>query len=92
MQTGWLQDGGTWYYLNGSGAMKASQWFQVGGTWYYLDNSGAMKTGWLKQGGSWYYLDDSGAMKTGWFQVDGNGTMLIVQELLLSALQSMVTQ
>lgn len=30
METGWLQDGGTWYYLKGSGAMVTG-WFQVGG-------------------------------------------------------------
>lgn len=24
MQTGWLQDGGTWYYLNSSGALAVS--------------------------------------------------------------------
>ena len=35
MQTGWLQDGGTWYYLNSSGAMETG-WAKVGGTWYYL--------------------------------------------------------
>ena len=39
MQTGWLQDGGKWYYLETSGAMKASQWFTVGGKWYYVDGS-----------------------------------------------------
>ena len=42
MQTGWLQDGGKWYYLENSGAMKASQWFQVDGKWYYVDGSGAL--------------------------------------------------
>ena len=36
MQTGWLQDGDKWYYLENSGAMKASQWFQVDGKWYYV--------------------------------------------------------
>ena len=40
MQTGWLQDGGTWYYLNSSGAMETG-WLQDGGKWYYLKGSGA---------------------------------------------------
>ncbi|MDU6352157.1 MAG: N-acetylmuramoyl-L-alanine amidase family protein, partial [Streptococcus mitis] len=31
-----------WYYLEASGAMKASQWFTVGGKWYYVDGSGAL--------------------------------------------------
>ena len=42
MQTGWLQDNGTWYYLEASGAMKASQWFEVDGKWYYVDATGAL--------------------------------------------------
>ena len=41
METGWLQDGGTWYYLKGSGAMVTG-WFQVGGKWYYAYSSGAL--------------------------------------------------
>ena len=42
MQTGWLQDNGTWYYLEGSGAMKANQWFEVDGKWYHVEASGAL--------------------------------------------------
>ena len=38
MQTGWLNDGGTWYYLYGSGEMAANTY--VDG--YYLGSSGAM--------------------------------------------------
>ena len=38
MQTGWLQLGGTWYYLENSGAMAENKW--VGD--YYLTGSGAM--------------------------------------------------
>ena len=52
---------GTWYFLNGSGAMKTG-WVQDGSTWYYLQSSGAMKTGWLNDNGTWYYLNASGAM------------------------------
>ena len=51
METGWLQDGGTWYYLNSSGAMETG-WAKVGGTWYYLKGSGAMVTGWFQVGGN----------------------------------------
>ena len=42
MATGWIKDNGTWYYLENSGAMKASQWFEVGGKWYYVNGSGAL--------------------------------------------------
>ena len=42
MQTGWLQDNGSWYYLEASGALKVNQWFEVGGKWYHVDASGAL--------------------------------------------------
>ena len=63
--TGWLLDGGSWYYLNAGGVMHTG-WLKADGKWYFLTGSGAMKTGWLLNGGKWYYLTGSGAMKTGW--------------------------
>ena len=61
MATGWLNLGGTWYYLNGSGAM-ATGWLNLGGTWYYLTGSGAMAANtWI---GS-YYVNGSGAWVPG---------------------------
>ena len=57
MQTGWLNDNGTWYYLESSGAMKASQWFQVSGKYYYVNASGALAVNTTVDG----------------FQVDSNG-------------------
>lgn len=68
--SGWLQEGNTWYYLDGNGIMKTG-WQQVSGKWYYLSSNGAMKTGWLQDGRTWYYLDGSGVMKTGWQQISG---------------------
>ena len=42
MQTGWLLDGSTWYYLQSNGAMKTG-WFQdTDGRWYYLNANGSM--------------------------------------------------
>ncbi|HET1825207.1 TPA: hypothetical protein VQ560_000900, partial [Streptococcus pneumoniae] len=35
-------DGDTWYYLEASGAMKASQWFKVSDKWYYVNGLGAL--------------------------------------------------
>ncbi|HGE3340657.1 choline-binding protein D, partial [Streptococcus pneumoniae] len=32
----------TWYYLEASGAMKASQWFKVSDKWYYVNGSGSL--------------------------------------------------
>ena len=42
MVTGWLNDNGTWYYLNSNGSMKASTWFELNGKWYYVNGSGAL--------------------------------------------------
>ena len=53
MATGWLNLGGTWYYLHGSGAMAANQW--IGN--YYLQADGSMATNkWIGQ----YYVNASG--------------------------------
>ena len=79
VQTGWVQDNGTWYYLNeltgehkGIGIMKKG-FFEVNKTWYYFDESGAMKENqWFQQKEGWYYADKSGALKVyEWFQVAG---------------------
>ena len=70
MKTGWLADGGSWYYLMGSGAM-AIGWVNDGGSWYYLNASGKMATGWVKDRGTWYYLSPSGAMVTGAHVING---------------------
>ena len=70
MRTGWLADGGSWYYLTGSGAMAVG-WVNDGGTWYYLSASGKMATGWVNDGGTWYYLSPSGAMLTGMHVING---------------------
>ena len=81
MQTGWLNRGGTWYYLTGSGAM-ATGWINLGGTWYYLNpsNGDMVGAGWHLINNKWYYFDGSGAMYSnrwiGNYYVGGNGEML----------------
>jgi hypothetical protein len=70
-QTGWLYQGGKWFYLNKSTGAKTTGWVLDGGKRYYLDNYGVMKTGWLKSGNDWYYLGSNGAMKTGWQKING---------------------
>ena len=62
---GWLNIGGTWYYMQPSGAM-ATGWILNDGIWYFFRSNGAMATGWLYGGGVWYLLLSSGAMATGW--------------------------
>ena len=40
MATGWVRDGGSWYYLTGSGAM-ATGWLVVDGRWSLFAPNGA---------------------------------------------------
>jgi len=68
-QSGWVNEGGTYYYINADGSY-AKSWKQVGGVWYYFDTAtGAMVTGWKQVGKVWYYFAPSGAMATGWKQI-----------------------
>ena len=91
VQTGWVQDNGSWYYLSeltgeqkGIGLMQKG-FLEVSGKWYYFDESGAMKENqWFQTKEGWYYADKSGALKVDeWFQVgnkwyvaSGKGTIL----------------
>ena len=91
VQTGWVQDNGSWYYLSeltgeqkGIGLMQKG-FLEVSGKWYYFDESGAMKENqWLQTKEGWYYAGKSGALKVDeWFQVgnkwyvaSGKGTIL----------------
>ena len=77
VQTGWVQDNGSWYYLSeltgeqkGIGLMQKG-FLEVSGKWYYFDESGAMKENqWFQKNEGWYYADKSGALKVNeWFQV-----------------------
>ena len=79
VQTGWVQDNGSWYYLSeltgeqkGIGLMQKG-FLEINKTWYYFDESGAMKANqWFQQKDGWYYADKSGALKVyEWFQVGG---------------------
>ena len=79
VQTGWVQDNGSWYYLSeltgeqkGIGLMQKG-FLEVNKTFYYFDESGAMKENqWFQTTEGWYYADKSGAVKVDeWFQVGG---------------------
>ena len=82
MVTGWVLDGGRWFYHETSGAQVLG-WANVNGTWYYLEPpTGAMVTGWAYVDGAWYYLTPSGAMAIGWvndggswYYLDASGAM-----------------
>ena len=70
--SGWVRDGGQWYYLDPATKTMKTGWLADGGSWYYLTASGAMAIGWVNDGGTWYYLNASGKMATGW--VNDGGT------------------
>ena len=70
--SGWVRDGGQWYYLDPSSKVMKTGWLADGGSWYYLTASGAMATGWVNDGGTWYYLNASGKMATGWVKDRGS--------------------
>ena len=72
LASGWIRDGGQWYYLDPATKVMKTGWVADGGSWYYLTGSGAMAVGWVNDGGTWYYLSASGKMATGW--VNDGGT------------------
>ncbi len=65
MQTGWIEEDGTWYYLKPNGEMYTG-WLDYKDNWYLLDNDGDMRVGWVQRDGKWYYLRKDGTMATGW--------------------------
>ena len=71
LASGWIRDGGQWYYLDPATKVMKTGWVNDGGSWYYLTSSGAMATGWVNDGGTWYYLSPSGAMLTGTHVING---------------------
>ncbi|MDU5613387.1 MAG: cell wall-binding protein, partial [Slackia sp.] len=82
MLTGWQKIDGSYYLLEGSGALVRG-WYFGGVNTYYLGADGAMATGWQKIDGSWYLFDDDGHRLTGWqkpyvnwYRFDDDGKML----------------
>ena len=75
MATGWIQVGGTWYYMNASGAMVTDTW--IGDN--YVDGSGAWVQGktraqayWVQNNGGWLYVQEDGSYaKSTWKTIDG---------------------
>ena len=70
--SGWVKDGGQWYYLDPASHVMATGWVADGGSWYYLTGNGAMAIGWVNDGGTWYFLNASGKMATGWVKDRGS--------------------
>ena len=85
--SGWVRDGGYWYYLDPSTKVMATGWLAQGGSWYYLTGSGAMAIGWVEDGGTWYYLNASGRMATGWVKDRGTWYYLAPSGAMLTGTQ-----
>ena len=71
-QTGWVNDGQSWYYMNSDGTQYKG-WLLLNNSYYYLlPTTGQMQTGWVQVDNNWYYLKPDGQMASEWLQVDGN--------------------
>ncbi|NKE08212.1 MULTISPECIES: GDSL-type esterase/lipase family protein [Mesobacillus] len=67
-ESGWLFNGGNWYYIEKGNKVKGFYQMPDGLT-YYFDKTGAMQTSWVYDRGQWYFFDNkSGVMVTGWKQ------------------------
>ena len=85
--SGWVRDGGQWYFLDPATKVMATGWLAQGGSWYYLTASGAMAIGWVEDGGTWYYLNASGRMETGWVKDRGTWYYLAPSGAMLTGTQ-----
>lgn len=84
-KTGWVKEGGYWYYYQG-GVMVKSNWAQDSSNkWFWLGADGKMVTNkWVKVSSVWYYFGADGAMiangwakdSKGWRYLDGNGKIV----------------
>ena len=85
--SGWVRDGGQWYFLDPATKVMATGWLAQGGSWYYLTGSGAMVIGWVEDGGTWYFLNASGRMATGWVKDRGTWYYLAPSGAMLTGTQ-----
>ena len=69
--TGWVNEGGSWYYYNASGDYVTDTWKSYNGQYFYLGDEGEMWTNRLiEDGDNHYYVDANGAMvKNTWVAV-----------------------
>ena len=76
-QTGWVNDGQSWYYQNQDGTQYKG-WLLLNNQYYYLlPSTGQMQTGWVQVDNTWYYLKQDGTMATEWQNVDGKWYYLL---------------
>lgn len=83
-QTGWVQDGTSWRYVQADGTYAASGLLVVDGVTYGFDANGIMVTGWQKFGDDWRYFESNGAMAVNawrqdagkWFYLGSDGVIV----------------
>ncbi|MCM3567379.1 5'-nucleotidase C-terminal domain-containing protein [Neobacillus mesonae] len=83
IKSGWVESGGSWYYLDENGE-KVKGWLEADGKTYYLDPAtGARQTGKIEIDGVSYSIDENGVVKEGWldqggqrYYVDADGNRL----------------
>ena len=76
-QTGWVNDGQSWYYQNQDGTQYKG-WLLLNNQYYYLlPSTGQMQTGWVQIDNTWYYLKQDGTMATEWLNVDNKWYYLL---------------
>lgn len=72
IQTGWVNNGGNWYYYNADGILLKNTWLDIEAKWYYLSESGAMvKDTWKVIDGKSYYFGFDGVMYVNTTTPDG---------------------
>ena len=82
-QTGWINDGQSWYYMNSDGTQYKG-WLLLDNSYYYLlPKTGQMMTGWQTIDNVTYFFNPDGDMASGWTVIDnywyyfnGNGQMM----------------
>ena len=71
--TGWVEEGGQWYYYNNDGSRAEDEWKKSGDKWFWLDSEegGAMAIDKVvEDDDDIYYVDSTGAMVTNtWVRV-----------------------
>ena len=80
MKTGWLSEGGHWYFLkpedDGTQGAMITGWQRINGELYYFNKSGVMVTGWYQLDGKWYYFYPQGARADGKYGLMARNTKI----------------
>lgn len=87
-ETGWAQDNGNWYYLNGDGVRQTGWHSDIPGweeNWFYFDlETGFLQASWVQDGG-WYYYGETGTIPADFtIENEYNDALTIGEEQILT--------